>query len=121
VGSFIKFSKVLILLIFIGLSANFALNNQDPVAVDFGPFAKTVNIKLHVFAFIIFILGSLTASLYFMLDTLRKAVTLKKQARVIKKLEKDNSKEIRSSELSIKTIEPEMDQNSNPSVTINPE
>ena len=72
------------------ISANFAINNQDPVAVDLGPFAKTVNIKLHFLTFIVFTLGAVTASSYFLLDTLRKTLLIKKQSKKIKKLEKSS-------------------------------
>ena len=89
-NSIIKFTKVLILLLLMMISANFAINNQDPVAVDLGPFAKTVNIKLHFLTFIVFTLGAVTASSYFLLDTLRKTLLIKKQSKKIKKLEKSS-------------------------------
>lgn len=87
-SSIIKFTKVITLVVLIGIAANFAINNQDPIAVDLGPFAKTINIKLNIYSFLIFIFGVLTASFYFMVDSLKKAFIVKKQARAIKKLEK---------------------------------
>lgn len=80
-----KILRIAIILAIVGISATFALNNQDPVAVDLGPFAKTINLKLYVLVFFAFAAGSVLSALHFITDTLRYQLLIRKYKKTLSK------------------------------------
>ena len=82
-----KLIKVIIVLLLVILSGNFAANNQGLIAVDIGPLGESINIKLYLFTIIIFSLGFTIATMYFLMDSAKKTFNLRKQKKIIRKLE----------------------------------
>lgn len=84
--SLIKLFKIIIIISLIGVSTNFALNNQDSVAIDLGPFAKTISLRLYVLTFVFFGLGCACSAFYFFLDSAKKSMIIRKQNKTVSKL-----------------------------------
>ena len=92
----VKMVKFWFFVTFVILGIFIGINNRDLVALNFPPFFPSMTMPVFVLTIGSYVIGVLTASLWFLLDSIPKNLEVRKLRRQVKNLSPDSDNEIKN-------------------------